>query len=47
MGKYGISALLIGVFGTVVIALGNMIIKKCMTKESYEMSPIRRFLWFK
>jgi hypothetical protein len=33
LGDWGILGLVMCVIGTVAIALGNMIIKKCLTKE--------------
>jgi len=34
----------LGMVATVVISLGNMVVKKCIKKEDYQNSPIRRFL---
>lgn len=43
VGAYGWSGFGVGILGTIVIALGNMIVKKAMGK-SYDSSPLRRYL---
>lgn len=42
VGMYGWIGFAVGIFGTIVIALGNMIVKKAMG-ENYETSPLRRY----
>jgi hypothetical protein len=44
LGTFGIAGFLVGLVATFCLTLGNMIIKKCLTKEQYEGSPLRRFL---
>ena len=44
LGAFGIAGFLVGLAATFCLTLGNMAIKKCLTKEQYEGSPLRRFL---
>jgi len=44
LGKWGIMGFCLGIVGTLIIAVGNMVIRKCIKKETYENSPLKRFL---
>lgn len=44
VGPWGIGGFLIGILGSLFLSIGNMVIKKCITKEQYMNSPIKRFL---
>lgn len=42
IGPWGLSGFAIGIIATLVIALGNMCVKKFIKKEHYVNSPIKR-----
>lgn len=44
IGTYGLVGFFMGIVGTIIIALGNMFIKKFIKKEDYMNSPLKRFL---
>ena len=43
VGKYGIIGFVIGILGTIIISLGNMVLKKFIKKEVYAQTPLKRF----
>ena len=43
IGAWGFTGFGIGIVGTLFLSVGNMLIKKCITKEKYISSPIKRF----
>jgi hypothetical protein len=44
VGRNGVIGFVLGLVATVIVSLGNMFIKKCIKKERYDKSPLRRFL---
>lgn len=43
VGKYGIIGFVIGILGTIIISIGNMVLKKFIKKEEYAQTPLKRF----
>lgn len=44
LGPWGIAGFMVGILGTIAIALGNAMVRKCMKQDQIDKSPLRRFL---
>ena len=41
---WGILGFVVGIIGTILMAIGNQVVRKVIGEEAYKNSPIRRFL---
>lgn len=42
VGKFGIIGFTIGIIGTIICSIGNMVVKKFIKKEVYAQTPCKR-----